>query len=134
MIERLAALLRRFDRDVQVFADAVLADVLVQRTRAQPRLVLDVFDVARRFYETVVRPADARRVSVCVRVYPWSIMPVVLHHRTQDVADEAFERRVGHLLQGLVDGFFRGRPLVAEVDERRQQVVAHLAACRGRHG
>ena len=48
VVERLAALPRRGDRDLQVLADAVLADVLVERARAQPRLVLRVLVDARR--------------------------------------------------------------------------------------
>ena len=55
VIERLAALLRRGDRDLQVLADAILADVLVEQARAQPRLVLRVFVDARRGHEAVVR-------------------------------------------------------------------------------
>ena len=54
MIERLAALLRRGDRHLQVLADAVLPDVLVERARAQPRLVLDVVVDARRGDEAIV--------------------------------------------------------------------------------
>ena len=42
VIERLAAAARRGDRHLQVVADAILADVLVERARAQPRLVLRV--------------------------------------------------------------------------------------------
>ena len=42
VIERFAALLRRGNRDVQVLADAVLADVLVERPRPQTGFVLDV--------------------------------------------------------------------------------------------
>ena len=42
MVERLAALPGRRDRDVQVLANAILADVLVERSRPEPGLVLDV--------------------------------------------------------------------------------------------
>ena len=42
VIERLAAAARGRDRHLQVVADAVLADVLVERARAQPGLVLRV--------------------------------------------------------------------------------------------
>ena len=54
VIERFAALLRRGDRDVQVLADALLADVVVERARAQPRLVLDVLVHPRRGDEAIV--------------------------------------------------------------------------------
>ena len=48
VIEGLAALPRRGDGDVQVLADLVLADVLVERARTQSTLVLDVVvDAAR---------------------------------------------------------------------------------------
>ena len=40
VIEGLAALARRLDRDQQVLADAILPDVLVHRARAQPGVVL----------------------------------------------------------------------------------------------
>ena len=48
VIERLAALPRRGDRDLQVLADAVLADVLVERARPQAGFVLRVLVDARR--------------------------------------------------------------------------------------
>ena len=48
VIERLAALLGGGDRDVQVLADAILADVLVELARPQPRFVLRVVVDARR--------------------------------------------------------------------------------------
>ena len=54
VIERLAAPLRRLDRDVQVLADAILADVLVEPARTQPGFVLRVLVDARRRHETVV--------------------------------------------------------------------------------
>ena len=47
VIERLATAGRRGNRDLQVGADAVLADVVVEPTRAQPRFVLDVVVGAR---------------------------------------------------------------------------------------
>ena len=52
VIERLAALPRRGDRDLQVLADAVLADVLVEDARAQPGFVLRVLVDARRGHES----------------------------------------------------------------------------------
>ena len=42
VIERLAALLGGLDRHVQVFADAFLADVVVERPRPKPGLVLGI--------------------------------------------------------------------------------------------
>ena len=42
VIERLAAPARRRDRDLEVVPQSVLADVLVQRSRTQPRFVLGV--------------------------------------------------------------------------------------------
>ena len=48
VIERLAALPGRRDRHVQVLADALLADVLVERARPEPRLVLGVLVVRSR--------------------------------------------------------------------------------------
>ena len=42
VIERLAALTGRGDRDLQVLADAILADVVVQRARTKARFVLRI--------------------------------------------------------------------------------------------
>ncbi len=54
VVERLAALLRRGDRDLQVLAHAILADVVVERARAQPGLVLDVVIRPRRGHQTAI--------------------------------------------------------------------------------
>jgi hypothetical protein len=42
VIERLAALTGRSNGDVKILAETILADVVVERPRAQPRFVLDV--------------------------------------------------------------------------------------------
>ena len=55
VVERLAALLRGGNRDLQVLADPVLADVLVEQTRAEPRFVLRVFVDPHPGHEAVVR-------------------------------------------------------------------------------
>ena len=47
VIERLATLPRRGDRDVQILADPLLPDVLVERSRAKSGFVLDVLGDAR---------------------------------------------------------------------------------------
>jgi len=47
VVERLAAHLRRLDHDPQVFLDAVLADVLIELTRAQTRLKHAIFRALR---------------------------------------------------------------------------------------
>ena len=67
VIERLAALLRGGDRDLQVLADAILADVLVEQARAQARFVLRVFVDARRGHEAVVRHLATSR-NACFNV------------------------------------------------------------------
>ena len=54
VIERLAPLPCGRDRHVEVLADAILPDVLVEAPRAQPRLVLRVVVDARRGDEAVV--------------------------------------------------------------------------------
>ena len=54
VIERLAPLLRRGNRHLQVLAHAILTDVVVERARAQPGLVLRVVIGARRRYYAVV--------------------------------------------------------------------------------
>ena len=48
VIERFAALARRRHRHAQILADPLLADVLVEHARAQPRFVLRLFLPARR--------------------------------------------------------------------------------------
>ena len=54
VIERLAALLRGRDRHLQVLADAVLPDVLVEHARAQSRFVLRVLVDAHGGDQTIV--------------------------------------------------------------------------------
>ena len=54
VIERLAALPGGGNRDLQVLADAILADVVVERARAQARFVLRVLVDARGGDEAVV--------------------------------------------------------------------------------
>ena len=67
MIERVAALLGGGDRDVQVLADAILPDVLVELARAQPRFVLRVFVDARGRDEAVVH-YFASSLNACLNV------------------------------------------------------------------
>ena len=67
VIERLAALLRGGDRDLQVLADAILSDVLVEPARAQARFVLRVFVDARRGHHAVVRHLASSR-NACFNV------------------------------------------------------------------
>jgi hypothetical protein len=54
VIEWLGAPLRRLDRHLQVLADAILPDVLVEQARTQPGFVLSVVFDARRGNETIV--------------------------------------------------------------------------------
>ena len=61
VIERLAALLRGGNRDLQVLADAVLPDVLVEQARAQARFVLRVLVDARGGHHAVVRHLASSR-------------------------------------------------------------------------
>ena len=63
VIERFAALPRRRDRHLQVLADAVLPDVVVERPRAQARLVLDVFVHARGGDEAIVHGHAVTRLA-----------------------------------------------------------------------
>ena len=55
VIERLGALPRRRNRDLQVLAHAILADVVIDRARAQPRFILRVLVGAHRSHNAVVR-------------------------------------------------------------------------------
>ena len=54
VIERFATLQRGGNRHLQVLADAVLTDVVVQRARTKPRLVLGVFVDLRGRDESIV--------------------------------------------------------------------------------
>ena len=54
VIERLAALPGGGNRDLQILADAVLPDVLVEPARPQPGFVLRVLVDARRRHQTIV--------------------------------------------------------------------------------
>ncbi len=114
VIERLAALLRRGDRDVQVLADALLADVLVEGARPQPRLVLRVLVAAQR--------RSRARSSVMASSAPGSS-----HCRIsalQHVAQRLLEAGAGR--HRLVERLLGRQPLVAEVEQRRQHIVAQL--------
>ena len=53
VVERLAAVPRRGDRDLQVLSDPILADVVVERAGPEPGLVLDVLVDARRSDDAV---------------------------------------------------------------------------------
>ena len=87
VIERLAALLRRGDRHLQVLAHAILADVLVERPRPQPRLVLDVLVVARRFHQTIVH-------SVGTPSAPCSHRPIIPRSTSRSSCLERGVRRL----------------------------------------
>ena len=67
VIERLAALPGGGDRDVQVLADAILADVVVELARTQSRFVLRVVVDARSGQHAVVRHLATSR-NACFRM------------------------------------------------------------------
>ena len=93
MIERLAALARRGDRDVQVLAKPVLPDVLVERPRPQSRLVLDVI-------------VDAAAV-----IRRWSVMSHFISARSTSLS-ACFERRIRlAACSDLLDRLLGDRPL-----------------------
>ena len=108
VIERLAALRGGRDRDVEVFAYALLADVLVERPRPEPRLVLRILVVA------------AARADEASLTHPF-ISP--LQHFAQRMPRSLLRSTSLH---DRVDGLFRQRTLIAEIHQRRQQVVAEL--------
>jgi hypothetical protein len=93
VVERLAALRRGLDRDLQVLAHAVLPDVVVERARPQPGLVLRVV-------------VDARGGDE-----PTSDIVVGFTGQLRSGgAQRRFERRAGSCLQDGVDGLLdRGR-------------------------
>ena len=111
VIERLAALPRGGDRDVQVLADAVLPDVLVEPARPQPGLVLRVLVDARRGDEAVVRHLRA------------ASRQRLLQRRSKLPSDASGG------LDGGFDGFFGERPMIPQV---RRAPRAHPPAARAR--
>ena len=60
MIQRFLALLRGRDGDLQVLADTVLADVVVQDAGAEPRFILRILVDARRGDYSGIRHGDCR--------------------------------------------------------------------------
>src|SRR5262249_42707571 len=67
VVERLAALLRRLDRDVQLLAHLVLADVVVEPAGTESRVVLRVLLDARRRDDAIVGHFASSR-SACFSV------------------------------------------------------------------
>ena len=105
VIERLAALLRGGNRHLQVLADPVLSDVLVEPARPQARFVLRVFVHARRGHETIVH---------------------LLRELSQRLFQHALEAGVGaRSAHGdrSIGGFFGERPMIPQVHECRDHIV-----------
>ena len=88
VIERFAPLPRGGDRHLEVLADTVLPDVLVERPRAQARLVLDVFVHACSGHEAIVRHELPAR------------------QRFQHGLQQLFERTLRQFRQRPVEGLF----------------------------
>ena len=107
VIERLAALLRGRDRDVQVLADAVLPDVVVERRAgaAPPRT-----GRPRRTRAAVTRRSSHQFTCASAR--------------RSACAQRLLEGAGVGRCSDRVDGLFRSGTLIAEVDQRRQQIVA----------
>ena len=87
VVERFAALLRGGDRDVQILAQPVLPDVLVERPRPQPGLVLDVVVDA------------ARLVTQAIVVRDMSQPGSGTSSAAQDILERRFELAPGLILQ-----------------------------------
>src|SRR5207237_7523253 len=74
VIEGLIALPGRGDRNLQVLADTILADVLVEQPRAQARFILRVFVDARGGHEAIVgHLASSCNACFSVRSNPPSV-------------------------------------------------------------
>ena len=119
VIERLAALLRRGDRHLQVLADAVLADVLVEHARTQPGFVLRVLVDARRGDDRGQLRSRSTRGSGSLRQLP------------QRLLQRPFEAAVGRRLDRSIDSFFGERPMIPQVHERREHIVAQRGRLAG---
>ena len=122
VIERFAALLAACDRHLQVFADAVLADVVVEVRGRRPASYCASSSTRAGGDQTRIghRRRDSCRSSAAQSVFEARF----------GVA--GFERRSIDRLLGL-------RPMVAQIDQRRDQVVAQspsaaLGAAAGRDG
>ena len=103
VIERLAALFGRGNRHVQILAKAVLADVLVERPRPEPGLVLDVVVDASGGDDAIghsfsLSSAAAGSPSTPART------------ARREPCRSPFDGLLGH------------RPLIPEIHQRRQQI------------
>ena len=107
VIERLAALLGRGDRHLQVLAHAILPDVVVERARPQPGLVL------------ASSSARAARDEAVVGHAPFIIDRSASRSACSKPAS-------GDALSTLSMAFSAAGALIAEIDQRRQQIVAQL--------
>ena len=102
VIERFLAPARGGNRHMQVVAHAILADVLVQRSRAESRLVLRVVVDAPGGDQTIVHRISSRSA---------------LFSASSNVAPPSRAQR-------RISRFLGQRPMIAQVLQRRDQVVA----------
>ena len=125
VVERLAALLRRRDEDLEVLDDLGLADVLVEAARAQRRVVLE----RRRVHQARARRRRRLRLGGALFVllaHAATLLCEQAQRRFYEVGDAGARVRLG----GVGGGALRLGRLVAEVDERRaDRVRAGDAAC-----
>ena len=110
VIERFTALQCCGNRHVQVLAHAVLADVLVERARAQTRFVLRVLI------------AFGSRGQSLVHRLPRQLAKS-LTKRTFEIATLGFD--------GGVDGFLGKRTVITQIHQRRQHIISQRGRLNG---
>ena len=129
VIERLAPLPGRGNRDVQIFADAILADVLVERPRPQPGLVLDVFGDASGGDDAIVG-AILGCTSAASAASVISREPGTTHVSLKACSKPHVRRRRCGVTRSIA--FSAAWPLVSQIEQRREQVCRELILSRSR--
>ena len=114
VIERLAALRGRGDRHLQVLADAILADVVVEARGRSP---------ASSCASSSTRAAVTRRSFVTAEAS--------LRDFSQGLLQRPLEARVAaDRLEGRIDRLLGERPMIPQVHQRGEQIVAHAGPPR----
>ena len=111
VVERFAALPGGGNRHLQVLADAVLSDVFVERARPQPASYC---------------ASSSARTAVMTRVGQSRLVRSFI---SPDFPRSAcfkcsLEARVGRRLERRLHRFLGKRPMIAQVHQRREQIVA----------
>ena len=112
VIERLAALRGRRNRDLKVFAHAVLPDVVVEHARPEAGFVLRSSSTRA---AVTIRSSDRGLPAQCRAYFASS-------RRACFSVCSKLAVRCG--LDGRIDRFFGKRPMIPQVHQRREHIVA----------